>query len=687
MATIAELFQAAVQYHQAGYVSQADQLYRQVVQADPGHFQAACNLGVLAAQSGQYNQAIAWYHDALRINPTFAEAHYNLGNTYSRCGQHEEAIACYRETVRLNPNFTAAHALIGRTLLQLGRAAEAVAAYTENLRLQPDSPEAHTSLATALWRSGRQDEGMHHFREALRLNPEYAEGYYALACALSTTGKLAEVEANLRQTVQLRPNFAEAHNNLGITLEALGRLDDAAAALQQALYWNPNMVAARTNLGLVRLAQGRFTDAARCQEEALQQRPDFMAAHSNLLLALNYDPKITPGALLDAHRSWEQRHARVTPLGPLPDLDRNPDRRLRIGYVSPNLMKHPVAAFLEPILAHHDRNRITSVCYAEVIVPDAVTEKLKGLAGEWRSTSGLTDEQVAELIRRDRIDILVDLAGHAGSSRLRVFAFRPAPVQVTYLGYPNTTGLSSIGYQLTDALIDPPGDEQYHSEELVRLPGCFCCWAPPADAPPLTPLPAEKNGFVTFGSLHNLAKLNNDVLDVWAAMLRAVPSARLFIFRHTLGGSTKDNLVRQFAQRGVAAERLDLRSKLDAGQEFLNLYANVDISLDTFPWCGHTTACESLWMGVPMLTMYGARRAGRMVASVLQCVGLPEWIAQTPEQFVARATEAAGNVPRLAELRRGMRDRLSASPLCNGAAFTRHLEEAYRAMWRRFVGR
>lgn len=685
MTTVAEAFQMAVQYHQAGQLPQAEQLYRQVLQADPTHAQAHCNLGALAARAGYLDHAVACYQESLRLNPNFTEAHFNLGNTHGRRGDHEAAAASYRAAIGLNPNFAAAHFNLGRTLSQLGRFAEAIAAFRENLRLQPQSAEAHLFLANALCRGGSVDEGNDHFREALRLQPESAEVHYSYACALSQQNRMADVEQELRLVTQLKPNFVEAHNNLGITLEAQGKLDEAAISLQQALYYNPNFLPAYTNLGLVRLAQGKLDDATHCLREALRLQPNFMAAHSNLLLVLNYDPKIGPAELLDAHRGWEQAHARIAALGPSLNHDLSPERTLRVGYVSPNLMKHPVAAFVEPILAHHDRSRVHAVCYAEVPVPDAVTARLKSLVPEWRPTFGMSDAQVAEQIRRDQIDILVDLAGHAGSSRLLVFAYKAAPVQVTYLGYPNTTGLSAIQYQLTDPLIDPPGDEAYHSEELVRLPGCFCCYAPPADAPDVGPSPAQRNGFVTFGSLHNLAKLNASVLDVWAEVLKAVPGARLLIYRHTLTGSTREELRRQLVQRGVAAECIETRSTLPSGQDHLHAYADIDISLDSFPWCGHTTACESLWMGVPMLSLYGSRRAGRMVASVLTSVGRREWIADTPAAFVARAAELAGDVPRLAELRAGLREQVRSSPLCDGAAFTRDLEAAYRTMWRRYV--
>jgi predicted O-linked N-acetylglucosamine transferase (SPINDLY family) len=675
----------AVQYHQAGQLAQAEQMYHQVVQADPKHAQAACNLGVIAVQSGWLDRGLLWYQHAIGIDPNFAEGHFNLANAYGKAGQLEAAVSSYRDAVRLRPDLAAGHVNLGRTLIQLGRFPEALAAFEANLKLDPSSAEAHTYLANTKWRLGQQDEALAEIRDALRLNPDCAEAYYCLASIQSAQGKLDDVEKNLRHVLQIRPNFVEAHNNLGITLESKGKLDEAASTLQQALYWNPNFLPAHTNLGLVRLAQGKLDEATRSLQEALRLHPDFMAAHSNLLLVLNYDPKIGPRDLLEAHRNWERRHAQVTPMGPAPDHDRNPDRRLRIGYVSPNFSKHPVAAFIEPILTNHDPEQVETIGYAEMPVPDQVTERLKHLASGWCPTFGMTDEQVAQRIRADRIDILVDLAGHAGSSRLRVFAYKPAPLQVTYLGYPNTTGLSAIDYQLTDAVIDPPGDEAYHSEQLVRLPGCFCCYAPPADAPPMTPSPARQKGYVTFGSLHNLAKLNTHVLDLWAQVLKAVPTARLLIFRHTLEGSTKQELQRQLVQRGIAADRMEMRSKLEPGQQFLHVYEHIDISLDAFPWCGHTTACESLWMGAPMLTLYGARRAGRMVASVLRSVGLPELIAETPEQYVARAVEWAGDLDRLAILRMRLRSRVKASRLCNGKAFTGELEAAYRDMWRRWV--
>jgi predicted O-linked N-acetylglucosamine transferase (SPINDLY family) len=347
------------------------------------------------------------------------------------------------------------------------------------------------------------------------------------------------------------------------------------------------------------------------------------------------------------------------------------------------LLHHVLARFLEPILAHHDPRQVEVTCYADVAAPDAMTARLRSLAHRWRSICGQRDQDVARLVRADGIDLLVDLAGHTGN-RLGVFARRPAPVKLTYLGYPNTTGLDTIDYRLSDAVADPPGEPACHTEALVRLSGGFCCYAPPP-APDVSPLPADSAGAVTFGSLHKLAKLNGDVLDLWSAVLRALPTTRLLVFRQGLTGGTRASFERQFAQRGMAAERVLFRHALAEGDSFLGVYREVDVLLDAFPWGGHATACEALWMGVPVLTLRGGRHAGRMVASVLTQLGLTDLIADTPEDFVARAVGLAGDLDRLRSLRGHLRDRMRASPLCDGPAFTRGLEEAYRALWLRWL--
>jgi predicted O-linked N-acetylglucosamine transferase (SPINDLY family) len=347
-------------------------------------------------------------------------------------------------------------------------------------------------------------------------------------------------------------------------------------------------------------------------------------------------------------------------------------------------MGHVVVKFFGPVLAHHDRRQVQACCYADLLAPDAVTAKLRGLAAGWRVIHGRSDDEVARQVRQDRIDILVDLAGHTGN-RLGVFARRPAPVQITWLGYPATTGLEAIHYRLTDAVADPPGESGDRVEELVRLPGCFCVFMPSADASPVAAAPCLSRGFVTFGSTHKLAKLNDAVLDVWCRLVQAVPGSRLLVHRDTLRGRSALALRQRLAARGLGEDRIELRCEAPGGNH-LRVYGDIDILLDAWPWSGHATACEALWQGVPVVTLRGRRHAGRMVASVLECLGLGSLVAETPAEFVAKAAGLAAEAERLAALRESMRERLRPA-LCDGAGFTRRLEATYRDLWRRRAGR
>jgi predicted O-linked N-acetylglucosamine transferase (SPINDLY family) len=344
-----------------------------------------------------------------------------------------------------------------------------------------------------------------------------------------------------------------------------------------------------------------------------------------------------------------------------------------------------VSYFFEPVLAAHDAAAFEVFCYSDAPVADAVTQRLRAQAGQWRDIAGLSDERVAALIRADRIDLLVDLAGHTARNRLLVFARRPAPVQATWLGYPNTTGLAAIDFRVTDAVSDPPGQtEAWHTEELVRLAGPFSCYAPPAESPPVSPLPALAAGHVTFGCLNNLAKLTPPTVALWAQLLGAVAGSRLLLKASGLADAeTAARLRQEFAGQGIDPARLDLRGAGQSVARHLGVYHQVDVALDPFPYNGTTTTCEALWMGVPVVTLAGDAHVSRVGASLLTHLDLTACIAESPAAYVDRARGLAGDLARLAVLRAGLRERLRASPLCDGPGFTRQLEDAFRAMWRR----
>jgi predicted O-linked N-acetylglucosamine transferase (SPINDLY family) len=670
--------------HQAGDVQRAAQLYRQVLQTEPAHAQGWYLLGLACRALGHLEEARASFQRARELRPEHAETHNQLGVVLAQQGQLDPAAACFRQSLRLEPAKAVAHNNLGNVLKEQGRLDQALPCYQEAIRLQPGSALAHCNLGNLLREMGRLNEAAASGQQAVGLQPTQAVVHHNLGCTLQLQGKLDEAAASFRQALHCQPRHAGAHNGLGVVLAQQNKLDEAVATLQEALWLQPGDAGTHNNLGLTLLGLGHLSEAQACFREALRLDPANAGAHGNLLFCLSHDPDVSPGRLFAEHERWGQLHG-AAPAPPRHDNYPSPERRLRVGYVSPDLRHHAIARFFEPILAHHDPARVEVLCYAEVLRPDATTARLRALADGWRSTCGLTDAQVAEQVRADRIDLLVDLAGHTAGNRLRAFAGKPAPVQVAYLGYPGTTGSPALDYRLTDAVLEPPEEPALSSEELVRLDCGKYCFAPPAEAPEVAPPPVLRQGHVTFGSFHRLSKLNGNVLDRWSQILRALPGARLLVLRDTLAGRARDELQRQFQERGVGAEQLDLRPPAQA-REYLAAFAEIDLFLDPFPYTGATISCEALWMGVPFTTLRGDRPAGRVGATLLTRVGLPELIADTPDRLVKLTVELAHDLPRLTALRADLRPRMRAT-LCNGSAFTRSLEEVYRELWRRWCTR
>ncbi len=639
----------AVQYA-AGDIAGAVECYRHALLARPDHVEALSNLGVALLMQKRPAEAIASFRTALSHQPDNLMALNNLGNALQAAGSMDEAIACYERILALQPEHAEAYNNLGGVFRSLGRLDEAAARYRQALRLRPDMAEAHSNLGAVLYQLGQSDEAETCYRTAL----------------------------------QLQPHQPVVHNNLGVLLRDRSDYEGAKTSFRQAIALKPDSASAYNNLGSALMLQGRLAESVPCYRKALELDPAYAVAHSNLLFALNYDDSLSPQALFAEHRAYGESQERIAPASRPHRNEPNPERRLRIGYMSPDLRNHALVRFFEPILANHDPAQVEVTCYAEVHRPDAVTERLCGRVHRWRSTCGRPDAHVAEMIRADGIDILVDLAGHTAGNRLPVFTHRPAPVQATCLGYPNTTGLRSIDYLITDAGRNPPGDEGLFTETLIRLDD-FSCFQAPADAPPVNHSPCLRTGRLTFGSLHNLTKINDAVLDLWSRVLLAIPSARLLLFRNTLEGEVREQIRQRFLVRGITADRLQLRSDYSV-DGYLSVYHDIDISLDVFPWGAGTTIYESLWMGVPMLTLRGNRFASRASSSVLTSVGLPELIATDADDFVARACWLDAERDWLARTREALRSRMQAT-ICDGVAFARRFEAAYRLMWRHWCQR
>ena len=717
--TVAQALELALQHHQAGRLAEAEALYRQILAVEPGHADALHLLGVVAHQVGRHDVAVELIREAIRLLPTAPAFFSNLGGAYEKLGRHEEAVTAFRRAIELNPDYPEAHNNLGNVLRIQRQTGEAVAAFRRAIQLRPDYAEALSNLGNALTDQGDLDDAIDAFRQAIQLRPELPEAFSNLGAALRERGDLddaliclrralelnpdlpatlnnlsvvfkdlgrdEEAVAACHRALQLRPDYASAYNNLGLALANQGRLDEAVAAYGRAIQLQPDLSGVHSNLGKALADQGRITEAVTALRTSLGRTPGSAEAHSNLLLALHYASDADPHSLAAEHRRWDEIHAK--PLAGLIGVHgntRDPERRLRVGYVSPDFREHAVAFFIEGLLATHDREKVEVFCYADSIREDGFTARFRGSAAHWRQITGKSDSQVAEMIRGDGIDVLVDLAGHSAGNRLLVFARKPAPVQVTYLGYPDTTGMASMDFRLTDEHADPAGmTEPLHREDLVRLPDTAWCYRPATDAPLVGELPAIHAGHITFGSFNAMAKITGEMLALWARLLGKVPGARMRLKNAALGErSVRDRVLGVFAKEGIGPERVDLLVRTRTVAEHLGAYGAVDIALDTHPYHGTATTCEALWMGVPVVTLAGRTHVSRVGVSLLENAGLPELIAADAEAYLEIAANLAGDIPRLSALRATLRERMRGSLLTDGVRFARNAEGAYRKMWR-----
>jgi len=533
-------------------------------------------------------------------------------------------------------------------------------------------------------RIGRFADAERCYRRVLEMDRRNADAWNLLGMIAERAGQFQGSLECIREAIALQPQNPSYYNNLGTVFEGEGQYDDAIACFQEAIRICPDYSKAFNNLGEVFKAKGDVANAIECYREALALDPYFFACRSNLLMVLNYDPETAPATIFEEHCRWGQLKSLVSP----PPLNqhrntRDPNRRLRIGYVSPDFRKHAVARFFEPVHTHHNRDQFAIHLYAEIPGMDAVSERFKAMAQGWRSTVTIDTDAAARQVMADEIDILVDLAGHTRHNRLDIFSRRAAPVQVTYLGYSNTTGLGMVDYRVSDATLDPPDEHLPMTEKVLRIDGSFACFEPPAGAKDVSPLPMRSRGYITFGSHHPTIKLNDHVLRLWQRVLTKIPNARLLFFRNQF----RDEVAREMKYRlhtlGFPMDRVDIKCPTDKEDSYLKLFDEVDVILDSFPFNSHTMTCEALWMGVPLVTLYGDRPTSRLSTSVLRQLGLPELAASTLGEYVEICNRLAGDVARLDQLRQTLRARMQ-SRLCDGATFTRQLEQLYRDMWRRW---
>lgn len=567
-------------------------------------------------------------------------------------------------------------------LSQAGNHAEAEKVCKQALSTDPSDARIWCHLGTCYLSMNRFADAIKAYEQAVKRQPRFAEAVNNIGVAHARLGKVDLAIGTFMQARALRPQWAEPSISLGNLYVTHERFDEALEAYAYAARAEPNNPEPQTLMGSIYGRLGLLDEGLKHFREALRLNPRNSVAHSNLLLAMNYDPNADPAVVLNEHRWFDRLHGQG--LAPIPPHvnSREPDRPLRIGYISPDLRRHAVAWFMLPVFQAHDPKQFKLYCYANQSDVDGISDHFRKHSAGWKQVPTVNDAQLTDMIRADGIDILVDLAGHTSGNRLGVMGRRPAPVQVTYLGYPNTTGLSAIDYWITDGIADPIDQPMYSTETILRLPGCFCCFRPSADVPAVAPAPCVANGHVTFGLLHKMAKYNPMMLDLWTKVLDAVPQSKLLVHRDSLDKSVQERLLREFTTRGIDAGRIEFDKRSAKEGAHYATYGRIDISLDSLPWSGHTTSCESMWMGVPFITMRGKTHAGRMAASILQTVGVEELIAEDSAQFVRIAVDLAGDVERIKRYRTELREKLRGSALFDAKTFTRGLEAAYRQMWR-----
>lgn len=638
-------FLTATAFRLAGMYVEAARYYRKAARNRPDFFAALCNLGAAEQATGNTREAIAALEQALRIKPDSVEALCNCGMAYAAAARHDEALRCFKEAVALHPAELFQRLHYAQIACTMGAYEDARAMLTDGLLFTKDTSELHLAL-------GRCAEKEHHFSRA--------KDHYIT-------------------TLQQDPHCTAAHFGLGTIMREWNQLDEAVTCYRNALRFAPNDIYSLVNLGEVLQKSGNIDESEVCFQQAISLDPHCTIAYDNFLVSMNYSSTSTQEQIIAAHTQWGTLSGNTAPPRTTAARNSHSGKKIRIGYTSPDFCNHPAGAFLLPMLTHSNRDSFEIYCYAHTLHSDARTEQFKSVATQWQQVERMSDEALASLIKHDNIDILVDTAGHFTGNRLSMLATRPSPLQISGIGYPGPTGCSGIDYRISDVIIDPLSTDNNLPDTPLRIASGFCCFTPQDALPPVTPLPAHRNGYITFGSLHTTARLNSETIALWSSVLHTVSDSRILICRDTLTPNTIKRLSSLFYTCNIDPARITFRSSIPQ-DGYLHLYDEIDISLDTTPWSGHTTACESIIMGVPIITLTGQRHAGRMVTSILHASGNDNCIATDGNSFVTTAQTISSNPAALRYTRATLRDQVLASPLCDGAAYMRLVEKSFLSL-------
>ncbi len=641
-------------------------------------------LGNLQSFSEDWPKAMDSYNAALALSPNLVQGHTNLAAVFRATANLEAADRQAQCALAIDPASPDVHACVAANLDAKGSFAEALASYETALRINADHASSHRGKGKVLLKVGRLDEAVESFNRAIAIEPDSAETYRDLGLVYLEFGRYREAEQSSRKALSLKSHYPSAENNLGMALLSLGKMYEAEKCYRNVLSTDPRSAIYLSNLGGAQLAQGRLSEAAESLRQATQINPNFLTAHANLLSCMSVDPTVSGQDYLAQARDFGKRlEAVVGPAynGWLVNMDDRSGRPLRVGMVSGRLCNNPVGYFLESVLANIDPRRVELVAYATSAREDELTLRIRRHFVQWENVVGMEANRAAERIRTDRIDILVDLNGCTEGNLLPVFALKPAPVQVSWLGYWASTGLPQMDYVIADKASLPDSDKDLFSEAICYMPETRFCFSVPPFEVPIVPLPALRNGFVTFGCFQTLTKINDRVLKLWGQVMLALPDSKLRLAFNQITDTTFQRLFGQrLLEAGIDRARVTLVGPVTR-PEYMASYGEIDLILDTFPYTGGTTTCEALWMGVPTLTLNGGSMIARQGAAMLACVGLDAWIAVDEADYVAKAIKHAADSEGLAKLRTTLRERSLESALFDAARFARNLEQAFTQIW------
>ncbi len=674
------IFEEALAHHQQGRPEEAERLYRETLALDPTHKQAWSNLGAILSRHANFEDAIACYKTALEIDPGFGECWFNLGNAFRRAGRPGEAEGAFVQAVKIFPGFEGAAFGLAQALSEQGKLTESVHLLRTIIDYNPGMADAHFHMGNTLRLQGRAEEALQSFAQYAHLKPNEEKARHQHGLSLMEMGRMEAALEEVSQALVINPQSPSVHNTLSIVLQSLGKEDLALRHNLEAVNLKNDFTEAWNNLGNLLGLMGQPDGSVSAFRKTIELRPGASAFHSNLLLHAHYHPEWTPEQHHEEHLNWARAHIGPIPIDPkFPNVP-DPERKLKIGLVSPDFREHTVATFLEPFMTHLDRSQVEVVAYGAVGRPDETTKKFIRLADKYRDIYKGDDETVAAQIRGDEIDILIDFAGHTAGNRLSLFALRPAPIQMTQFGYPDTTGVPGIDFRVTDILADPPGKtEKWHTEKLLRMERLCWVYQPSPQAPPVPLRSADPNGII-FGSFNNMAKINDKVLALWARILAKVPGSKL----HLLGGNsdtTGERIRAVLAPVGVDPERIERLPRMDK-QTYFSAQGSIDIALDPFPYNGAITSCDALWMGTPVLALEGKSYVSRQGLAVLSPLGLDDWVAASEKEYLEKAVHFALNPGLLNQLRPHLRDSLARSAICDAAGYARSYENLIRTVWR-----